>query len=258
MSDQKVKSKPGGSDPYGRLNRNTEQRRNMVPIIVGSIAALIAVVAVVAVLLTRGGDEQVDAGTGAAAAENATQETATVTISGEDLAAFPAGGTAQLADPSTDPAVGQTIPTLTGQSFDGSEVVIDPDDGTAKVIIFLAHWCPHCQAEVPLVRDYIDQGKLPEDVEVHSVSTSVDNSRPNYPPSAWLAREGWQPPVLLDDDAQTASASFALPGFPYFVMVGADGKVVQRGSGEIPIEQFDAAVQQLTGSSQTPTTVAAG
>jgi hypothetical protein len=33
------------------------------------------------------------------------------------------------------------------------------------------------------------------------------------------------------------------------VMVDGEGKVVQRGSGEIPIEQFDAAVQSLANAS---------
>ena len=32
-------------------------------------------------------------------------------------------------------------------SFDGTPVEIAPD-GKAKLVVFLAHWCPHCRAEV--------------------------------------------------------------------------------------------------------------
>ena len=93
------------------------------------------------------------------------------------------------------------IPKLAGQTFDGSDLTIDPADGKPKVIVFLAHWCPHCQAEVPLIKEYIDSGNAPSDVEFYSVATQTDAGKANYPPSGWLAREGWQPPVLLDDSS---------------------------------------------------------
>ena len=111
--------------------------------------------------------------------------------------------------------------------------------------MFIAHWCPHCQAEVPLVQQYLAEGKAPKGVDFYAVSTSVDDSKPNYPPSSWLAKVGWQPKTMLDDANSTAATSYALPGFPYFVLVGADGKVVQRGSGELPIDDFAKAVDQL-------------
>ncbi|MDH3607456.1 MAG: hypothetical protein OER12_10740, partial [Acidimicrobiia bacterium] len=46
-----------------------------------------------------------------------------------------------------DPAVGLAAPTIAGTSFDGSAVSIEPS-GKHQVVIFLAHWCPHCQSEV--------------------------------------------------------------------------------------------------------------
>ena len=39
----------------------------------------------------------------------------------------------------TDPAIGTVPPMLEGRSFDGSSVVIDPSDGTPKLVVFLAH-----------------------------------------------------------------------------------------------------------------------
>ena len=58
-------------------------------------------------------------------------------------------------------------------------------------IWFVAHWCPHCQAEVPRIVALAEQGRLPEGVDVAAVSTAVDATAPNYPPSAWLDRVGW-------------------------------------------------------------------
>lgn len=241
-----MNDKRKGADPYQDLSAR-QAGRSRAPIVIGVAVAVVAVALVVAVILTSGGDDGAGTaeGTGAAAARDASQETATVTVQGEDLPQFTGSGAAALADPSGDGAVGRRIPTLTGESFDGSTVTIDPDDGRPKVIVFLAHWCPHCQAEVPRIQEWIDEGNQPDGVDLYAVSTAVAGDRPNYPPSAWLAREGWEPAVLLDDESGTAATSYALPGFPYFVLVDADGNVVQRGSGEVPIEEFDAAVQRL-------------
>jgi cytochrome c biogenesis protein CcmG/thiol:disulfide interchange protein DsbE len=249
--------KHSGADPYAQLSKTHDRNRRTGPIIIGATVAVVLIIGLVAFLATRGGgDDKVTAGTGAAAAKSASQETATVTVSGEDLPAYPDSTKSYLADPATDPAVGSTIPKLVGQSFDGSKVTIDPTDGKPKVILFVAHWCPHCQAEVPLIQNWIAEGKLPKGVEVYTVSTAVSDQKPNYPPSQWLATVGWSPQVLLDDATGTAAQAYALPGFPYVVMADGQGKVVQRGSGEIPIDQFDQAVQSLASSSGSSTTAA--
>ena len=52
-----------------------------------------------------------------------------------------------------DPAVGMTAPTITASYFDNSETTIDFADGQPRVVMFMAHWCPHCQAEVTALVD---------------------------------------------------------------------------------------------------------
>lgn len=235
-----------GPNPYDDMSKRTSENRPNLGLMVGG--ATVAVVALIAalVLLWPSGDDggDTDAGTGAAAAQDATQETATVSISGEDLPPLPDTG-GFLPAAGEDEAVGLTIPTLTGQSFDESEVVIGPDDGRPKMVVFLAHWCPHCQSEVPQIQDWIESGDAPEGIDIYGVATGVDSTRPNYPPSRWISSEGWTPPVLLDDDAQSAASSWGLTGFPYFVFVDVEGNVWQRGSGEIPIADLDRLAQEL-------------
>ena len=60
----------------------------------------------------------------------------------------------QLVDGEDDAAIGQTIPTVSGKTLDGDAITIGPDGG-AKVIVFVAHWCPHCQAEVPEIVSHL-------------------------------------------------------------------------------------------------------
>lgn len=140
-----------------------------------------------------------------------------------------------------DPDVGSPVPTLTGQAFDASPIVIEPG-AEPMVLAFLAHWCRHCQAEVPRLADHVDEVGAPEGVAVYGVATGTDEGQPNFPPGEWLAEEGWPFPTLVDSLEGTAAQAYGLTGFPYFVVVDADGNLVQRTSGELSTEQFDALV----------------
>ena len=146
-------------------------------------------------------------------------------------------------DSATDPAAGMPAPTVEGADFAGESVSIT-SDGRPKIIIFLAHWCSVCQAEVPVVQDWLDAGLKPDGVDIYSVATSVAETRPNYPPSEWLASEGWTPPVLLDDTEYAVGDVFGLTAFPFWVFVNADGTVAGRLTGALPAE----AITQIAGS----------
>ena len=157
-----------------------------------------------------------------------------------DTAVSTVGGSrlAELPDEGIDPAVGLLAPTLRGEDLDGEKVRI-PTTGKPTVVLFLAHWCPHCRAEVPVVQQWIDAGRRPEGVELVGVATAMDPGRPNYPSSDWLADEAWTSPVLADGDNHAASA-YGLSAFPFWVAVGADGRVVERVTGELTEPQIDA------------------
>ncbi|CAN5594312.1 hypothetical protein BH10ACT3_BH10ACT3_15990 [soil metagenome] len=242
-----MNDKHSGPDPYANLSRRTSEHRHKTGLlIVGATVLVIVLFGVVALVITKSGDD--DSANGSGAADNATQEQAAVTVVGEPLPAYP-DTDSYLAPPDDDPAVGKVAPELEGQTFDGTPLTIDPTDGRAKVVIFVAHWCPHCQREVPLIQKWLDDGNKPDNVDFYAVSTAVSADRPNYPPSAWLADEGWTPPVMLDSPDQTAAVAYGLPGFPYFVMMDASGKVTQRASGEVPIDEFGELVDTLSSAS---------
>lgn len=141
----------------------------------------------------------------------------------------------------SDAAIGSPAPELRGTDFARQDLAITAD-GRPKVITFLAHWCGHCRAEVPRIVDHIAEFGMPQQVDLYAVATSTNSGQANYPPAVWLSREGWPIDTLVDDEATTAGTAFGLTGFPYFVAVDAEGNVVQRASGEISMEQFDALI----------------
>ena len=207
-------------------------------VIIGVAAVLVAVLA--GACGGGGGGSSTSATTTQRGAQNRP-----VTVTGDPLPRF--------ADASSDPAVGTAVPAISGQSFNGDAVKVDPGDGKAKVLLGVAHWCPHCQREVPLLSASIRAKPLPANVEMIAISTSVQPNGPNYPPQAWLEREKWPTPVMADDTNDTAANALGLSSFPYFVFVDAQGKVAARTAGEIPVSQFRSMVDQLA-AGQKPTT----
>ena len=201
---------------------STSGGRNLIPYVLGGVA-LLAVLALIIVSVSG--------------SEDGGDQTAPVEVAGTPLPPF--------VNESGDGAAGTPIPEAFGTTFDDSDVQITAD-GTPKAIVFLAHWCSHCQAEVADMTNYLDGGgTFPDGVDIVSVSTSVDSVRGNYPASTWLEDEGWPYPVMRDDDQGTVSVAYGMAGTPFWVFVDADGNVVSRHSGEQGIDRIVASMEQI-------------
>jgi cytochrome c biogenesis protein CcmG, thiol:disulfide interchange protein DsbE len=206
----------------------------------GGIAALVVAALVIALWSARSDPAAVTQGSVATSGGvSSAAETQPVTVVGAVLAVAPDNG--------PDTAIGTAAPTLQGFHFDGSPIDITPGS-RAKMVVFLAHWCPHCNAEIPVLQAWAAGGGMPADLDIVGVSTSVNLHPDNYPPSAWMAAKQWAWPVLADSAASDAAHAYGVSGFPTFVIVGADGLVKVRSSGELPAEQLDALVKQALAS----------
>ncbi len=190
-----------------------------------AVFALVVIGIAAVAFVVSGGDDADDA---AVVGDGA--ETAAVDLTGEPLPPMPEG--VRISEASNDPVVGTVAPTISGTDFSGSDVTIGPD-GRAKAVYFIAHWCPHCQEEVPLVQDLIDEGTVPDGLDVYAVSTGVNSGQGNFPPSSWLTEEGFTPITMRDDDGSSAFAGFGGSSFPYVVYLDADHTVVARSAGNL-------------------------
>jgi thiol-disulfide isomerase/thioredoxin len=163
------------------------------------------------------------------------------TITGDSLPPL----SSQASAVTDDAAFGLTAPEVTGQDFDDSVVEIK-NDGTPKAIVFLAHWCQHCQAEVPQVQAWINATGGVPGVEIFSVTTSASSGQPNWPPSEWLDREGWTIPNVRDDSDSSVLGAFGGNAFPYWVFLNGDGTVAFRQSGRTEISTLETILSSLT------------
>lgn len=190
----------------------------------------VALVLLVLALLAASCSSSSDTGT----VEAVSIDFAPVSISGDSLPPLGAG--------TND--TGLIAPDFTAQTtHSASETTVDVADGTTRLIGFFAHWCPHCQREVPRVVDYMANNDLPDGVEILAVSTGINEGAPNFPPSDWFDDEGWPTDVIVDSETSEISAAYGLTGFPYWVVTAGDGTVIQRLSGELTESQLDSLVQ---------------
>jgi thiol-disulfide isomerase/thioredoxin len=207
----------------------------------GGLVVVVLAAVIFAAASSTGGSSGSDGSSGTPKATK--YEQAPVQVAGAPLAPF--------SQSTGDAAVGDTIPTLTGMSvFDGSPVVVKPT-GKPQAVVFLAHWCPHCQAEMPRLVALAKAGKL-DGIDVTGVATGTNPGYPNYPPSAWLKKAGWPFPVLADSTTDAAARAFGVTGYPSFVLIDGSGKVMGRAAGEVTDEDIVANVKALVAGSPLP------
>lgn len=235
MSSRQARNKRGDTAAQG-------SSRPLGPWILGAVAAIaVVVVAAVGIGAGLGGDG--DSG-------------------GTDVTLPGGGGAAGEVQPMTaegrsfpewrgidDPAIlGAEAPTLTGFNFNGSAVTIDPGaDGAPTMLVFLAHWCPVCNEEVPKLVEWFDSGRVPSDLDIIGIATATDSSRSNYPPSEWLLQSGWPWRAVPDSADSVAARAYGVTGFPSIVLLDATGKVAYAASGLQEWSDIDNAVRAALG-----------
>lgn len=216
---------------------------------------IVAVLAIVVggILLSGGDDEEAEptpveqddsstsadgADDGADSTESSVPQFGEVVVDGDPLNRY---------EPSLeDPAIGQVAPKLTGNDFKGNETVIGGTADRPTMVMFLAHWCPHCNAEIDRLVSYLADNGAPAGIRIALVTTGSDSTAPNWPPSQWLIDKGVSGfDVLADSQVQTAGAAWGLSSYPYIVMLDADGTVLSRMSGEQPEGFFADAFADL-------------
>jgi len=162
--------------------------------------------------------------------------------------AVPAGFLPRFEAGGQDTALGMTMaPVSATEAYSQEAMNIDPADGTKRVWLIWAHWCPYCQQELPELSDWwpANADRFPNS-ELVTVTTSMDPARGN-PLDEYLAAEQFPFPVLVDEDSKIA-AQFGVSAFPFWVVTNADGTVLYRTAGLIgpdAVEQLFTQLEQV-------------
>lgn len=218
-------AKPRQKEP--RVGVDSVRRSNTTPIVLGA-AGLVLLLGLVALVIAQPWKSSNNS------ADSNILEFQPVTVTGSPLPSEYSDAQGQQ----LNVAVGAQAPELSGKTFDGQPVTIKAD-GKPKVVLFVAHWCPHCQREVPILSQWLrdNMSKYPN-VEFYAVATASSPAKPNYPPSAWLQKEKWPTTIMADDNNSSAAAAYGLGAYPYMVVLDGNNKVITRTSGELSTTDF--------------------
>lgn len=188
------------------------------------LAVVVAAAAAIAIGMSSGTSAPtVDDGNGATIITGQFQE---VNVEGSFLPELPKDA--------ADPAIGTAAPALSGFDFRSNPVSVNaPDDTRDTLLVFLAHWCPHCNDEIPHLIEWKESGAIPENLRVVGITTGSRNDAPNWPPSDWISEKKWPFEVLADSEQQTAALAYGLTAYPFMAVVDADGVLQKRLSGVV-------------------------
>lgn len=227
MAQAKKNAHAGHGNPGG--GKGMKRSSLWMLIGIGAVVVLAAVIAIGA----SGGD---GGSTGTTIPGQAgSSEYQNVTTTGNPLASPGQDG--------TDLEIGSPAPDLRGFDFDGAPVDIVPGDGSGPVmLVFLAHWCPHCNAEIPVLINWKSTGQIPANLRIVGIATASNRKQPNWPPSQWLADKNWPWETMADSEEDIAANLYGVNGFPFLVVIDAEGKVKLRTSGEKSVEELSAMV----------------
>ncbi len=149
-----------------------------------------------------------------------------------------------------DTSLGIVSPRVTAATMLGEEInLIQP--GAYNLIIFLAHWCPHCRTEVRLLSPYLNDNIPVKNLTITSVATWINPNMDNYPPHNWLLNENWPVQVLADNKTSDISSAFGVTGVPAFILLDENGVVIARKSGRLGVSSLAELVDKLDPESPT-------
>jgi thiol-disulfide isomerase/thioredoxin len=229
-------AKPPPSRQRPAASPRQDQTRTLL--MIAGVVAVVAVVAVIVAVVVGGGGGD-DGGDDAFFRA--------VEVDGEPLPVLaPEIRRGEVADP----AVGTAAPVVSGTDYAGNPISIDAAADGPTLVVLMAHWCPHCNAEIPRLNEWRDGGGVPDGLNVIGISTGVSSAAPNYPPDEWLQDMDWQWPVLADDrqpDDETpppAMEAYGGASYPTMVVLGSDGRVLARAAGELSVDDIDSLVDE--------------
>lgn len=213
--------------------KGSQEKTSLKPFII--IGVVVVAAAAIALALSGGGSSTSDGTT-----VDGVAEYQPVTVTGDALE--------PLGDTGVDAALGKKAPALTGARSNGSEVTIAPGStGKPTMLVFLAHWCPHCNREVPRLVEWNDKGLVPDGLRVVGITTGSRSDQANWPPSEWIQDMKWPFDVLADSETADAATAYGVDGYPFMVIIDAAGNVVKRTSGEHELSEITAMVNEALG-----------
>ncbi|HWS26465.1 MAG TPA: TlpA disulfide reductase family protein [Xanthomonadales bacterium] len=151
------------------------------------------------------------------------------------MAAAAVGAIASLAAGALTRTSELRLPEMQLRSVAGEPLALH--DGRASVINLWASWCPPCRREMPVL---VDGAQRYPDVRFVLLNQGEDQATVEATGQQWSI-----PPALLAlDPESTVGNALRVRGYPTTLIVAADGRVLERHSGEVSRASLAALIER--------------
>lgn len=156
-------------------------------------------------------------------------------------AAVAAGVIAVVLASALSSASDQHLPSLQVRGLTGEPMPLH--DGRPSVINLWASWCPPCRREMPVL---VDGARRFPQVRFVLLNQGEDQATVDTTGNQWSI-----PPELLALDPQSVvGTALGVRGYPTTLIVAADGRIIERHSGEVSRASLAALVDEIDGGTK--------
>ena len=132
----------------------------------------------------------------------------------------------------------ESLPTVPLKKITGQTVSSDSirNAGNPIVLSFWATWCKPCIRELNAIHDWYPEWQEETGVELYAIS--VDDSRNSSRVRPFLASQGWNYQVYLDEN-QELKRALNVNNIPHTVLLNGEGEVVWQHTGYMPGDEAE-------------------
>ena len=130
---------------------------------------------------------------------------------------------------------------FTLKDINGNDVDLSSFKGNVIILDFWATWCPPCRKEIPGYIDLYNRYKAQGFVVI---GVSVDESLADLKKFVKQYNVNYQ--ILIGHDREDLIRAFApISGYPTSFVIGRDGRICSRHTGDRPLEQYERKIKAL-------------
>ncbi len=131
--------------------------------------------------------------------------------------------------------VGEQAPSFAADTVDGGNVTVG-GDGQPTMLVFFATWCPHCQAEAPVISELEQQYD-----GLRVVMAGIDGEDDPGKVGEFVDEYGIEGPALYDP---VLGSEYGVSGYPTVYVLDRNDQVVGAHSGEAPREVYEGWIEE--------------
>jgi peroxiredoxin len=132
--------------------------------------------------------------------------------------------------------VGQKAPAFTAETVGGGRVSVGEDEAEATMLVFFATWCPHCQAEAPVMSELESQCEV-----LQMVMVGIDGEDNPQKVQQFVEEYDFESPAVYDP---ALGPEYEVSGYPTTYVLDGENRVVGAHSGEAPREVYEGWIEE--------------